>query len=64
MALGAQPVMCCGWWWDRDWSGGSWDCAWAAGAFGFARVMTSLLYGEPTDAVTFISVTGLLCLIG
>jgi ABC-type antimicrobial peptide transport system permease subunit len=35
-----------------------------AGAFAFAHVMTSLLYGvTPTDAVTFISVTGLLCLI-
>jgi predicted permease len=35
-----------------------------AGAFGFARVMASLLYGvTPTDAVTFISVTGLLCVI-
>jgi putative ABC transport system permease protein len=35
-----------------------------AGAFAFARVMASLLYGvTPTDAVTFISVTGLLCLI-
>lgn len=35
-----------------------------AGAFGFARLMASLLYGvTPTDAVTFISVTGLLCLI-
>ena len=35
-----------------------------AGAFAFAHVMTSLLFGvTPTDAVTFISVTGLLCLI-
>ncbi len=33
-----------------------------AGAYGFARVMASLLYGvSTTDAVTFIGVTGLLC---
>ncbi len=33
-----------------------------AAAFALARVMASLLYGfTPTDAVTFISVTGLLC---
>jgi predicted permease len=32
------------------------------GAYAFARWMTSLLYGvPPTDAITFVGVTGLLC---